>query len=358
MAIVEELKFVGGFFSLVIVEQILNLKLDVDEQFKEIIGHSLKIFWVLVLGAQPCLKCSIEFMDLFCEILNNHFEVLVLAISLQHFNKFIKSWLLVQNKTIDNKLLNSILKYIMKEDGLRKKRIIIAEYLTAKDFLNYFHNSIKNVKAFHLVCSALELSTKVHILSPESYSCWIYEAIIETDEIVKKRLVTLYYYYRLKAGHNNSHILQDVIKAFSSEDTVKKLNIENVEVICENIDYIKNPLNLINDCILEKSFNFDFGHISFIFLNLILKVNIICYSNNIEEFFNATLKILMDPSYKAFEKCQIMDIILSTRTYLKRCPEIVSIEYLFESIIIKKKNVLLYGNYSCCCRSTPLIKRC
>lgn len=320
--IMPEGSLISGQISLVVIEQILESNL-VEQQM----AQSLELFGILVLRAKPKLPFSIEFIKLFCEILDTsgNFTVFLMSVNIEYFKKFLKNWLLVEKKAIEKSLLSCILKYILNENESLTKRTEIANCFTTKEFILYFHNTITNKNAYDLVCSALELSTNVYIFNSKEYLYWLKKAILEADEIIKSRFITLYNGYRINVGHPNSDILQDVIKAFSYEDTCQKCNEENILVICKNIPYIQDPLNLVNDCILNESFNNEYGHISFIFLKAIIELYYgKVAKNNIERFFISIPELLKHFNNKSFEKCHILDIFLKLRFTWRFNPETVS----------------------------------
>lgn len=317
---------ISGQFSLVVVEQIMDLEL-LDEELKLICVRALELYGILVLRSRPALPCSIEFIKLFCEVMEHNFTVFLMSVNVEYVKKFFKNWLLGKKKVIENKLLICILRYILNDSEALTKRAEIAECFTTKEFLYYFHNTIENSKTFDLVCCALELSNNVAIFTSKEYLCWLNEAILEANEIIKKRLIRLYNDYRVKAGHRNSDILQDVIKAFSYEENYQKCNKGNIFVICENILYIQNPSNVINGCILDESFNDDFGHISFKILKTIIEIYSVKIAHNlsIRGFFKAIPELLKHFNNKSFEKCQILDICLKLESIWRYNPETVSI---------------------------------
>lgn len=313
-----ESSLISGTFSLAVVEQIV--KLNVEKQLKIRFTNTLESFSILVLRTRPCfLECSVEFIKLFCQIMERYFTVILLAVNVDYIKKFAKNWLLVERKVLENNLLMCFLKYIVNENEPQSSRNLIAGCLTCKEFLFYFHNSIKNNIAFDLMYAALALSNIVHKFTSEEYLFWLYEGIVETNQIFKKRYFMFYDFYRCKIGHSKADILQDIVKAFSYEDTCQKLNDENIEIIWTNIPYVKNPMNLVQDCILQESFNDQFGHISFPILKTIVSIASVKIEHNItiSSFLQNIPEILKHFNNKCYEKIQTLDILLSLQHFWK-----------------------------------------
>ncbi|KAL5289148.1 hypothetical protein ACFFRR_009381 [Megaselia abdita] len=304
---------ISGEFSLIVVEQILECGLNMNEESIRVLRRELGCFVILVLRSKPILPSSLEFIKLFCEIIDKNFAIILMAVDKEYFKAFLKKWLILSKKVIENNLLNSLLKFILNENEPQAQRCEIAEILTSKEFIYYFYTSIKNELAFDLTCAAFVSSGNVYNFIGKEYLCWLNDAVHEKDEILKKKYIIFYYTYRIQAGHRNSDILQDVIKEFSYEDTCQLMTQQNVKVIFENIDYIQDPSNIVKECIMIETFNARFGHIAFVFLRAVVEMALVKSPLNLImiNFFITIPDLLRHFNGESFEKSQLLDISLS-----------------------------------------------